>query len=86
MNLVVQVVEGSLDNYSKYREKMEYLKNFGYLIMGKKPEQVCRARSPWCNTFSSPSKQEIYIEYLENLELYLGSLYSGVIFKVDRLG
>ena len=29
VSLVVQVVEGSLDNYSKYQEKMEHLMNFG---------------------------------------------------------
>ena len=29
MSLVVQAVERSLDNYSKYEEKMEHLMNFG---------------------------------------------------------
>jgi len=38
VSLVVQAVEGSLDNYSKYEEKMEHLMNFGDPIMGKKPE------------------------------------------------
>ena len=27
--LVVQAIEGSLDKYSKYKEKMEHLMNFG---------------------------------------------------------
>ncbi|XP_039815089.1 uncharacterized protein LOC120677981 [Panicum virgatum] len=31
-------VEGSLDNYLKYQEKMEHLMYFGDLIMGRKPE------------------------------------------------
>ena len=86
VSLVVQAVEGSLDNYLKYQEKMEHLLNFGDLIMGRKHKKARRVASPWCNTFSSPSKWEIYIEYLENLELNLGSLDFGVIFKVDRLG
>ena len=86
VSLVVQAVEESLDNYSKYPEGMEHLMRFDDLIMGRRLDQALRVASPWCNTFSSPSKWEIYIEYLENLELYLGSLYSGVIFKVDRLG
>ena len=38
VSLVVQAVEGSLDNYSKYQEEMEHLMNFGDLIMGRKPE------------------------------------------------
>ena len=38
VSLVVKVVEGSLDNYSKYQEEMEHLMNFGDLIMGRKPE------------------------------------------------
>ena len=38
MSLVVQAVERSLDNYSKYEEKMEHLMNFGDPIMGKKLE------------------------------------------------
>ena len=38
VSLVVQAVEGSLDNYSKYEEKMEHLMNFGDPIMGKKPK------------------------------------------------
>ena len=84
MSFVVQAVEESLDNYSKYPDGMEHLMRLDDLIMGRRPEHALRATSPWCNTFSSPSKREIYIEYLENLELNLGSLDSGVIFKVDR--
>ena len=38
VSLVVQAVEGSLDNYLKYQEKMEHLMYFGDLIMGRKPE------------------------------------------------
>ena len=38
VSLVVQEVEGSLDNYSKYQEKMEHLMDFGDLIMVRKPE------------------------------------------------
>ena len=38
VSLVVQVVEWSLDNYSKYQEKMEHFMNFGDLIMWKKPD------------------------------------------------
>ena len=86
MSLVVQAVEESLDNYSKYLEGMEHLMRLDDLIMGRRPEQALRAASPWCNTFSSPSKWEIYIEYLENLELNLGSLDSRVTFEVDWLG
>ena len=38
MSLVVQAVERSLDNYSKYEEKMEHLMNFGDPIKGENPE------------------------------------------------
>ena len=63
MSLVVQAIERSLDNYSKYEEKMEHLMHFGDPIMGKKPEQARRAAGPWGNIFSSLSKREIDIEY-----------------------
>ena len=86
MSLVVQASKESLDNYSKYQEKMEQLMNFGYLIMQKKPNRYAGQQvlsvTPLVVRASGRHTSSTWGTWSL---IFVRLLGYGVIFKVDRL-